>query len=268
MTKITFMCNVHNEESRIEYTLFHALKWADEVIVIDKGSVDKTVEICESYPNVRVIRVGASREGQNDIINWVNYSSNDWIFWGSPSEIPTTKCISTAKSMIDGDYDLITVPRKMYMLGIHSEYSPWNISHYKFLFNRKRINISNRIHRNFSAKNGKEGHIPFSDDCCVYHLTYSSAKYWLETNIQYWQEEAACSINPVADIQRCYAYIARHEDNLKKGGDETRLLLFAWLLYHLGTAFCLEEKRRGMDITAEYKKIYDRILEDWNYEDH
>jgi hypothetical protein len=165
--------------------------------------------------------------------------------------------------MIDGDYDLITVPRKMYMLGVHSEYSPWKIANFKFCFNRTRTNVSNRIHHNFSAKNGKEGHVKYSDDCCVYHLTYTSAKYWLETNIQYWQTEALGSTNPGADIQKAMGAIKMHEGRLLQGGDETRLLYFAWLLYHLGTAFCLEEKRRGMDIGAEYKKIYERILEEW-----
>jgi uncharacterized glyoxalase superfamily metalloenzyme YdcJ len=32
----------------------------------------------------------------------------------------------------------------------------------------------------------------------------------------------------------------------------------------LGTAFFLEEKRRGMDITSEYKKVYDDVMEAWN----
>jgi (heptosyl)LPS beta-1,4-glucosyltransferase len=263
MTKITFMVNVHNEEPRIDYILKPAIKWADEVIVIDKGSTDRTVEIAQSYPGVVVYPVGVSKAGDDDRFSWVKYSSNDWIYWASPSEIPTPKLIERAKEMVNGDYDLITVPRKMYMLGVHSEFSPWKISHYKFLFNRTRTNVSNRIHQNFSAKNGKEGHIQYSDDCCVYHLTYTDAKYWLETNIQYWMTEAEGSTNPEEDIKRAHAYIARHEKNLLAGGSETRLLYYAWLLYHLGTAFCLEEKRRGMDVKSEYKNIYDQVLKEW-----
>ena len=262
MTKITFMVNVHNEEPRIDYILNPAVKWADEVIVIDKGSDDRTVEIAEHY-GATVYPVGKSKAGDDDRAKWVNYSSNDWIYWAAPSEVPTTKLIERVKEMVNGDYDLITVPRKMYMLGVHSEFSPWKIAHFKFCFNRKRTVVSNIIHHNFSAKNGKEGHIPYSEDCCVYHLTYTSAKYWLETNIQYWQTEAEDSTNPEADIQKAMNYIKAHESRLKEGGEETRLLYYAWLLYHLGTAFCLEEKRRGMDVKAEYKKVYDRVLKGW-----
>jgi len=135
MTKITFMINVHNEETRMDYILKPAITWADEVIVIDKGSKDRTREIAEHY-GAKVINVGEIIEGTEDRQAWVDYSSNDWIYWGTPSEIPTRKLIETCKSMVDGDYDLITVPRKMYMLGVHSEFSPWKIANFKFFFNR------------------------------------------------------------------------------------------------------------------------------------
>jgi len=264
MTKITFICNTHNEEPRIDYILKPAVKWADEVIVIDKGSTDKTEQIIhDNYPTVKFINVGEILEGTEDRQAWVGYSSNDWIYWGTPSEIPTPKLIAKVKEMIDGDYDLITVPRKMYMLGVHSEFSPWKIANFKFCFNRKRTNVSNRIHHNFSSKNGKEGHIPYSEDCCVYHLTYTDAKYWLETNIQYWQAEALGSDDPAYDISCAMVAIKQHEKKLIDGGEETRLLYFAWMLYQLGKAFCLEEKRRGMDVRAEYRKIYDKVLREW-----
>jgi len=262
MTKITFMVNVHNEEPRIGYILKPAVKWADEVIVIDKGSKDRTVEIAESY-GAKVIQVGESPEGDDDRETWVNYASNDWIYWGTPSEIPTRKCIDTCREMANGDYDLITVPRKMYMLGVHSANSPWYISHFKFFFNRTRTIVKNKIHQNFTAKYGKIGHIPYSPECCVYHLTYTSGKYWINTMVDYWQTEAKNSTNPEEDISKCFASIQQHEAKLRAGGEETRLLHLAWTLYHIGTAFFLEEKRRGMDIKSEYKKIYDQILKEW-----
>jgi hypothetical protein len=81
--------------------------------------------------------------------------------------------------------------------------------------------------------------------------------------IEYWQEEAAGSTNPQADIERCMEAIRVHDKRLMDGGDELYLLYLAWRLYHIGTMFFIEEKRRGMDITATYKVIYDRILKEW-----
>ena len=266
MTKITFMVNVHNEEPRIDYILQPAMKWADEVIVIDKGSTDRTVDIAEMYGAI-VIQAGESLEGEDNRAEWVNYSSNDWIYWGTPSEIPTRKCIDTVLKMIDGDYDLITVPRKMYMLGVHSEYSPWKVANYKFLINRARTNVSNKIHHNFSAKNGKEGHIPYAEDCCVYHLTYSRGIDYMKAMTDYMQMEVAGSTNIDADIAKCYLAIKQHDANLIAGGEETKLLRLAWMIYHLGTAFFLEEKRRGMDVDKSYLDIRNRLMEEWGHDE-
>jgi len=57
-TKITYLMSSFNEESRIRDVLHHAVLWADEVLILDKQSTDRTLEICSGFgPRVRVVEI-------------------------------------------------------------------------------------------------------------------------------------------------------------------------------------------------------------------
>lgn len=54
LTDITPLILTYNEEENIARTL-DKLIWANEVVVLDSDSTDKTHEICKRYPNVRLV---------------------------------------------------------------------------------------------------------------------------------------------------------------------------------------------------------------------
>ena len=64
-----------------------ALRWADEVVVVDMFSTDRTREICERYPNVRFL------QKQDYIFANVNYgmeiATGDWVMRLDSDEVPT-----------------------------------------------------------------------------------------------------------------------------------------------------------------------------------
>lgn len=74
-----------NEESRIEKTLMQAAKVADEILVVDSGSTDKTLEIASSY-NTQILHN-----------NWESYCqqksfaeqhcTNDWVLMLDADEV-------------------------------------------------------------------------------------------------------------------------------------------------------------------------------------
>jgi len=47
---------VHNEEAYIEPVLTQVLRYADDVLVVDDGSTDRTPELLKRFPSVQVIR--------------------------------------------------------------------------------------------------------------------------------------------------------------------------------------------------------------------
>ena len=48
MVKISGVIITLNEESDIERAL-RSIRWCDEIIVVDSGSTDRTVQICRGY---------------------------------------------------------------------------------------------------------------------------------------------------------------------------------------------------------------------------
>lgn len=66
--KISFIVPSYNEAARIGAVLEHATRWADEVVVMDKGSTDGTIEICKKFGDkVRVRTIPFSERGHEKL---------------------------------------------------------------------------------------------------------------------------------------------------------------------------------------------------------
>ncbi|HEY9075459.1 MAG TPA: glycosyltransferase [Anaerolineaceae bacterium] len=266
---VTYLTTVYNEENRIKFCLEHAVRWADEIIVINKSSTDHTREICESFGDrVKIVDIPYSPSGHNDIFFSTSLASYDWIYHGTASEIPTRKLIATMTRILNetqGELDLIYVPRKLYSLGIHSEQSVWHYRNYPFLTNRKKTIYSNQIHDNFHPRDlNNTRTIPYADDCCVYHCTHVSARSYLLNMIDYFMAEAKDCKDPDQKIRECMALITEYEPRLRAGGKELFGHYCSWAIYQLGTAMFVWEKERGIDVEKYYRELKEQILQnDW-----
>ncbi|HLP14672.1 MAG TPA: FkbM family methyltransferase [Bacteroidota bacterium] len=262
---LTYMIPVYNEEHRIAQSLEHALQWADEIIVINKSSTDSTKQLCLGYgPRVKVVDIPYAPKGHDDFTSYFSFASNDWIFLGTASEVPTRGLIQQTRALLDeqGDrLELVYVPRKMYSFGIHSPLSPWHISHYPFLVNRRKAVIERTIHENFKpATAAGAGRIDYSEDTCVYHCTHPDAKTFLRDITQYFEAEADGCTDPDAKLRECFENIAKFESQLRSGGEELQGLYCAWPLYWLGTALFVWEKKRGLNVADYYASLKNDVL--------
>lgn len=262
---ITFLIVVFNEESRIKFVLDQAVQWADEVLVINKSSTDRTKEICLQYgPKVNIVDIPFSIKGEGDLVSLSKLSKNDWIFISTASEIPTFNVISKAKEVLserESQLDVVYVPRKIYSFGIHSELSPWSVSYYPFLYHKHRAIVSNTIHKNLSARDEAFTYrIPFSDDCCVYHFTHTTAKQYILDMLDYFQVEAANCTDPAAMLKECFENIATYKERLESGGFALLGHACAWPIYWLGTALFIWEKQRNIDVRQLYATMREDVF--------
>ena len=122
MKKLSVYIIAYNEE----YKLANALKsvaWADEIVVVDSFSTDKTVQIAEKH-GVKVVQIPFRGFGnlRNDAMA---ACSHEWIFSLDSDE----RCTNAAKKEIirlinDPDsLDAYYVPRRNYFMGKRIRYS-------------------------------------------------------------------------------------------------------------------------------------------------
>jgi len=263
---VTFCVPVYNEEARIANVLAHAVCWADEVLVVNKSSTDRTEEIARAYgPKVRVITVPFSPQGQDTADEWFEHASYDWIFLGTCSEVPTRRLISEVRDLLfrSGDcFDLILVPRRMYSLGMHHPNSPWSVSYYPFLVHRRRALITNVIHEHFKAADpSRMTTIAYTEECCVYHFTHPSARRFIETHAEYARVETAVERDPDQVILASFKSIHEQLPGIFRTGSHWPAIFSAWSLYNLMNVLLIWEKARGLDVGRYYQTMREKVLE-------
>jgi len=189
---VTVFLEVYNEESRIDSCL-KSFAWADEVVIFDKHSTDRTVEIASRYAS-KILSVPSCEASENVIENIANSSSRAWCLFPTASSLMTpqlAKRIIEITSKADFPYDVIGLPYKMYSMGINSKHSPfW--SQYKYtLIRRSALIVSTHLHREISFKSKRIYKLPADDDEAVlYHCTHENLDSYISQTLRYTTYEA------------------------------------------------------------------------------
>src|SRR5215468_3536319 len=101
--KITAIIITLNEEANIQRAL-KSLGWADEMIVVDSGSIDRTVEIARRFTDKVIVKDWPGYSAQKNFA--AEQASNDWIFSLDADEELSAQLISeiaTLKGSADAE---------------------------------------------------------------------------------------------------------------------------------------------------------------------
>ncbi len=122
--KISAYVIAFNEEDKIQDCV-QTLLWADEIIVADSGSVDRTAEIAESL-GARVVQIPF--DGFGDLRNRaIDHCQGEWIFSLDADERCTADVRDEVRRIVDdpASLDIYQVPRRNWFLGRWVRHSGW-----------------------------------------------------------------------------------------------------------------------------------------------
>ena len=141
--KISVTIIVKNEEGNLPGCL-QSLGFADEIIVVDSGSSDRTAEICRNHPKVRFHELpweGFGRQKNRA----AELAQNDWVFNIDADERVSPELCAAICAADMSRYGGFRVARENYFARRRIRYCGWYPDYTLRFYDRRRCRFSERL---------------------------------------------------------------------------------------------------------------------------
>ena len=164
----------YNEEEMLTDCL-DSVTWADEIVIVDSDSKDKTREIAKEYTDKVYIREFDNFSNQRNF--GLAKLESDWILVLDADERVTSELQAEIEEKIaSGNHDLYQIPRKNFFLGKWIKHAGWYPDYTDRLFkNDQSIRYAGDVHES-PTFTGKKGRM----DQPMIHYTYQDIASYME----------------------------------------------------------------------------------------
>lgn len=181
MRKLSAVIITKNESQHIAQCL-DTLGWVDEIIILDSGSTDETVDIAKSY--------GARVEQQPD---WKGFglqrqraqelATSEWILMIDADERVTPELATSIKSLIQGKHVIGSISRLSWCFGSYIRHSGWYPDRVERLFPRLEAGYNDAlVHEKIQNPNN----LPIRKlEGDLLHFTYDNMRHYLTKSAHY-----------------------------------------------------------------------------------
>jgi glycosyltransferase involved in cell wall biosynthesis len=167
--KISVTIITGNEEENIVECL-ESVKWADEIILVDSESKDKTVELAATFTEKIFIRKWEGYAAQKKFA--MEKAANEWVLSVDADERVTKELAEEILSEDLSRYDGYKIRRENYFIGKQITGCGWGNDYQVRLFNKNKTRLSDRmVHEGFIV-DGKVGELKKS----IIHYSYRNLK--------------------------------------------------------------------------------------------
>lgn len=180
MEKLTVIIPTKNEETNIEAVL-QTVQFADEIMIVDSLSTDKTVEIARKYTDFILLHKFMGHAAQK---NWaIPQATHEWILLVDADERVTPELQKEIQEILTKNPDNagFWIYRANYFMGKPVNYSGWQSDKVIRLFRKSKCRYNNkRVHEEIIA-NGEVGVLKNK----LKHNTYKGFDEYIKKSVRY-----------------------------------------------------------------------------------
>jgi glycosyltransferase involved in cell wall biosynthesis len=172
MNKISITVITKNEEKNISECL-KSVAWADEIIVIDSESSDRTVELAKKFTDKVSIRKWEGYVPQKRFA--LSLAANEWVLSLDADERITSELKEEILNLSPGDFSGFKIKRKNFLMNKEITSCGWEKDYQLRLFKKEKTDLDKRlVHEKFVTE-GKFGTLKNP----MLHFTFSSFEDYL-----------------------------------------------------------------------------------------
>jgi glycosyltransferase involved in cell wall biosynthesis len=245
-SSISVCVATYNAETYLDKCL-SSVQWCDEIVVVDLGSTDRTLEIAESF-NCRTVKrawVPVVEMIRNEMIS---FCTSNWILLLDPDEVvPPMLADKLRQVAVSDKVDAVSIPRKNYIFGRWIAHSGWNKDRHIRFFRKGAVSWSTEVHHS-SKSLGRMLELPDAEEYRLVHLAYDSVTQFVQKLDRYTNAEAEKPANlrsgksademmyaPFAELSRRYFCLEGYKDGVR-GLAASMLMAFYWATTSLKVA--------------------------------
>ena len=141
MQELSVTIITKNEEKNIARCL-ESVRWADEIVVVDTFSTDRTTEVCRGFTDKVFQEKWLGYGLQKNLC--ASKARNRWVLNVDADEVISSKCAEAIQGLLSGEpkFSFYRFPRKNFFSDRWVRYAGWYPDYISRLYDRDRVSFS------------------------------------------------------------------------------------------------------------------------------
>lgn len=244
-------------------TCLRGLRFADELIVVDKSSGDETPAIAASLAD-RVITVPWSPTVEETRAFAAAQCTHDWVLFLDDDECLSPEAAAFIRQeLAEPQADAYAFPLRHYILGIHDEQAYYWPEHHVRLFRRGALRFGGTVHAGTELLTDRVQRILPETGVCIHHLSHRDVAQWVEKANRYTSRADRMRVMDAGQDVAAFAqariahWLSRTRDQAPGGYPATVAVLRT--LYDLIDRLKVWEEEQGLDGSAHFRAVCDQL---------